>query len=184
MRIVALRPDDRALVLQVARLLVEGFGEQEPDAFPDMRSALAEVRKSFGPGRLSRVAVDPPRTALGWIGGIRLYRGRTWELHPLVVRPDRQRQGIGRALVRDLERQIARQRATTIFLGTDDVDGRTSVAGVELYPDVLGKARRIRNLHGHPYEFYEKLGYTVVGVLPDANGPGKPDIFMAKRARR
>jgi len=49
---------------------------------------------------------------------------------------------------------------------------------------VLGKARRIRNLHGHPYEFYEKLGYTVVGVLPDANGPGKPDIFMAKRARR
>jgi aminoglycoside 6'-N-acetyltransferase I len=62
-------------------------------------------------------------------------------------------------------------------------DGRTSVGGVELYPDVLGHAKRIRNLGGHPYEFYEKLGFVVVGVLPDANGRGRPDIFMAKRVR-
>lgn len=33
----------------------------------------------------------------------------------------------------------------------------------------------------HPYEFYQKLGYSIVGVLPDANGFEKPDIFMAKR---
>jgi hypothetical protein len=30
-------------------------------------------------------------------------------------------------------------------------------------------------------EFYQKLGYVIVGVIPDANGFGKPDIFMAKR---
>ncbi len=30
-------------------------------------------------------------------------------------------------------------------------------------------------------EFYQKVGYTVVGVVPDANGLGKPDILMAKR---
>jgi aminoglycoside 6'-N-acetyltransferase I len=180
-RIVDLRPRDRALVRQVARLLVDGFREQEPEAFPDMRTALAEVRRSFGSGRLSRVAVEPPGTALGWIGGLRLYRGRTWELHPLVVRRDRQRQGIGRALVRDFERRLARRAATTIFLGTDDVDGRTSVAGIDLYPDVLGHARRIRNLRGHSYEFYQRPGFAVIGVLPDANGRGRPDIFMAKR---
>lgn len=184
MRIVDLRHRDRALVRQVARLLVDGFREHEPDYLPDMRAALAEVRRSFDPERLSRVAVERPGTALGWIGGIRRYRGRTWELHPLVVRPDRQCRGIGRALVRDFERQVARRGTTTIFLGTDDVDGRTNLAGVELYPDVLGRARRIRNLRGHAYEFYQKLGYVVVGVLPDANGPGRPDIFMAKRVRR
>ena len=43
------------------------------------------------------------------------------------------------------------------------------------------KIRDIRNLKGHPYAFYQKLGYTIVGVMPDANGRGKPDIYLAKR---
>ena len=184
MRIVDLRPRDRALVRQVARLLVDGFREHEPDAFPDVQVALAEVRKSSDRERLRRVAVEAPGTALGWIGGIRHYRGRSWELHPLVVKPDRQRRGIGRALVQDFERQVARRGATTIYLGTDDIDGRTSVAGINLYPDVLGHAKRIRSLRGHPYEFYQKLGFVVIGVLPDANGPGRSDIFLAKRVAR
>ena len=34
---------------------------------------------------------------------------------------------------------------------------------------------------GHPVAFYRKLGYAVVGLLPDVNGFGKPDILMAKR---
>jgi aminoglycoside 6'-N-acetyltransferase I len=32
-----------------------------------------------------------------------------------------------------------------------------------------------------PYEFYLRLGFRVVGVMPDANGRGKPDISFAKR---
>jgi aminoglycoside 6'-N-acetyltransferase I len=31
---------------------------------------------------------------------------------------------------------------------------------------------------------YGKVGYYVVGVVPDANGFGKPDILMAKRLDR
>jgi aminoglycoside 6'-N-acetyltransferase I len=34
---------------------------------------------------------------------------------------------------------------------------------------------------GHPFGFYRRLGFVLVGVLPDANGPGRPDIFLAKR---
>jgi aminoglycoside 6'-N-acetyltransferase I len=34
---------------------------------------------------------------------------------------------------------------------------------------------------GHALTFYRRHGYRIVGVLPDANGAGRPDIFMAKR---
>ena len=33
----------------------------------------------------------------------------------------------------------------------------------------------------HATGFYRRMGYTVIGVIPDANGKGKPDILMAKR---
>jgi aminoglycoside 6'-N-acetyltransferase I len=54
------------------------------------------VLESLEPGRIGRVAIDPDGTVAGWIGGNSSYAGRVWELHPLVVRPDRQGQGVGR----------------------------------------------------------------------------------------
>lgn len=39
----------------------------------------------------------------------------------------------------------------------------------------------MRNFKRHPYEFYQKCGFALVGVLPDANGPGRPDVFLARR---
>jgi aminoglycoside 6'-N-acetyltransferase I len=48
----------------------------------------------------------------------------------------------------------------------------------------LAPLQTIGNLRRHPYEFYQKLGYVIVGVIPDTNGFGKPDIFMAKRVGR
>ena len=70
------------------------------------------------------------------------------------------------------------------MLGTDDEIGQTSLGGVDLYPDIAGQISAIRNLHGHPYEFYQKCGFVIYGLLPDANGFGKPDILMAKRVQR
>ena len=34
----------------------------------------------------------------------------------------------------------------------------------------------------HPFLFYRRLGYVVTGIMPDANGPGRPDIYLSKAA--
>jgi aminoglycoside 6'-N-acetyltransferase I len=97
------------------------------------------------------------------------------------VRVDQQGKGIGRALVADLEQRVKARGGVTLLLGTDDEDNRTSLGGKDLYPDVLQNAMQIRNVGGHPFEFYKKVGFVIVGLIPDANGSGKPDILMAKR---
>ena len=74
---------------------------------------------------------------LGWIGAVRGY-SRALELHPLVVDPDSQRQGVGRALVGALKDRAFLEGFLTLHLGTDDWVGGTSLGGRPLFPNVLG----------------------------------------------
>lgn len=181
MDIVDLRLYDESAVQQAAELLILGFQEHWPDSWTTMESALDEVRGLLKTDYICRIALDDDGSVLGWIGGLPSYEGKVWELHPLVVHPDYQRRGIGRALVHDLEARVRERGGLTLHLGSDDVDGSTTLSNTDLYADLWDKIRNIRNLKGHPYEFYQKLGYRIIGVMPDANGRGKPDIFMAKR---
>ena len=82
-----------------------------------------------------------------------------------------------------LEDEVAQRGGVMLYLGSDDEFGTTSLYGVDLYEDTFEKIKNIEN-KGHPYPFYEKMGYKIVGVLPDANGIGKPDIWMAKKIKR
>ena len=181
MKIIDLSADSPDLIQQAARLLVEGFKENWPNAWPTMDAALNEVNKCLDPERILRIALDDDGTVLGWIGALTEYNGITWELHPLVVDPQRQGQGLGRALVSDLEEQVKQRDGISIYLGTDDENHMTSLSGKDLYAHAWQHIVNIQNLRGHPYEFYQKMGYAIVGVIPDANGPGKPDIIMAKK---
>jgi aminoglycoside 6'-N-acetyltransferase I len=122
---------------------------------------------------------------LGWVGGLPEYDGRVWELHPIVVRREHRHHGIGRALVAAFEAEAAARGAVTVTLGTDDDSGMTSLSNVDLYDDLPRKLADLRDLgRCHPFLFYQKLGYVVTGVMPDANGPGRPDIYMSKRIAR
>lgn len=181
MRIIPFPVDDESADQQAAALLVIAFREHWPNAWPDMESALEEVHECLEAETICLAALDGAGRVLGWIGARPAYGVTGWELHPLVVDPAQQGQGIGRALVRELESEVRGRGGVTIFLGSDDENGMTSLADVDLYPDVAGHIATIRNLKRHPFEFYQKQGYTIVGVIPDANGPGKPDIMMAKR---
>jgi aminoglycoside 6'-N-acetyltransferase I len=172
------RPD---LIEQAAVLLRDAFQNRTED-WQDLESTRQEVLESLAPGRISRVAVDARDNVLGWVGAIPMYRGRVWELHPLVVAKSNRRRGIGRALVEDLERLVAGRGAVTLWLGSDDENDETNLSGVDLYADVPGAIRGFTKIRGeHPCEFYLRLGFRVVGVMPDANGSGRPDIFFAKR---
>lgn len=181
MKIIDLVPENENAVAETAAILVEAFKEHWKSAWQDMESALKEIEESFAVGRISRIAVDENGAVLGWIGGASMYDGHVWELHPLAVKVSKQGHGIGKALVEDLEEKVKLRGGLTIFLGTDDEDDMTSLSGVDLYENTFGKIANIKNLKRHPFEFYQKLGFTIVGVLPDANGRGKPDIYMAKR---
>ena len=180
-KIITLSPDDERAIKQVAALLIEGFKAHVPHAWSHMAAALEEERESFGENKISRIALDRNGEIVGWIGGQSHYDGNVWELHPLVVKPSRQGSGIGRQLVRDLEDIVRKRGGLTVWVGADDEDNMTTLAGVDLYPNVLEHLAQIRNLRRHPYEFYQKLGFVISGVIPDANGRGKPDIFLAKR---
>ena len=181
MKIVDLHPNDTALIEETARVLFDAFQQM---SWPTMDDAREEVLGLFGNDTIRRVALDDEAHVLGWIGAISQYENHAWELHPLAVRPDQQRKGVGRALVQDLEACVRERGAITLYLGTDDINNQTSLGGVDLYPNVFEHITRIQNLRNHPYEFYQRMGFVIVGVIPDANGFGKPDILMAKRVRR
>lgn len=165
---------------QTAELLYLAFRDRAA-AWPSIESAREEVIKSLTPGKLSRIAIDDGGQVIGWIGTQPQYDGAVWELHPLVVAEQLRRHGVGRALVTDLESAIVARGALTLWLGSDDEIGETSLSNVNLYEDLPAQSLAFQSGGNHPYEFYRRLGFRIVGVMPDANGRGKPDIFLAKR---
>ena len=181
MEIVDLASELEQIREQAATLLVEHF--DEPSGWPNLSSAREEVTHVIRDG-FARGMLDG-ETLLGWIGGLPQYNGRVWELHPLVVRREHRGRGVGRALVAALESEIASRGALTITLGTDDDSGMTSLANADLYSDLPRHIAELRDLgRGHPFLFYRKLGFVVTGVMPDANGPGRPDIYMSKPVQK
>ena len=183
MKIITITPANETIIHQAAQLLTDAFREHWPNAWSTFEDALEEIHEMFEPEKIARAAVDDDGNLLGIIGGILQYDGHVWELHPLAVQPNIQKQGIGRALVEDFEEQVRQRGGLTITLGSDDEDGMTSLSNVDLYEDTWEKIQNIRNLKRHPYEFYQKLGYVITGIVPDANGKGKPDIIMSKRVK-
>ena len=183
MNIISLTSENEHLIKQAAQLLVDAFHKHWPDAWPTLEDGLQEVNEMLDEQRICRAAVNEDGNLLGIIGGISQYDGHVWELHPLAVRPNLQGQGIGRAMVEDFEEQVRLRGGLTITLGSDDEDDMTSLSNVDLYENLWDKVKNIRNLKNHPFEFYQKMGYVITGVVIDANGVGKPDIIMSKRVK-
>jgi len=179
MRIVAFPNNDEPICRQAAELLVEAF--PHANGWPTLDAAIEEVTEALLPERRCRAALDDDGHLLGWIGSMPGYRGRVWELHPLVVRASARGRGVGSELVRDLERTLTVEGALTLWLGTDDDHGETTLAHVNLYPDLLARLAELRAPSTHPLGFYLRAGFALSGVVPDANGRGLHGILLSKR---
>ena len=165
---------------QMAEILLDGFSDTGTAAWSTIEECQKEAQNSLPQERISRIAVDENSKVLAWTIGDGVY-DVTWELELLVVRRDSKLKRIGRKMLIDFENEVKKRKGTSVFIGSDDENNRTSLGGIELYPDPLEHLAKLRNLGGHPYEFYLKCGYTITGVIPHANGFGKPDIWMTKR---
>jgi aminoglycoside 6'-N-acetyltransferase I len=173
----ALAPSRHA---EAARILREALAHL-PSAYNAPGEAEAEVTLRCADGEWLGHAALEGRQLLGWIGAIRTY-SHGWEIHPLVVAPDRQRRGIGSALLAALEARAQSEGVLTLFLGSDDDYGGTNLFGRDLWPDVVSRvAATEATARGHALTFYRRHGYEIVGLLPDVNGAGRPDIMLAKR---
>ena len=161
-------------IMEAAELLIESF----PHSYSSC--AVEEIEKCLNKDRIAIMAVEDDQI-VGFVSAIPQYGITGWELHPIVVRKVKQYRGIGTLLIQALEKEVALKGGITIYLGTDDEFTKTSLSNEDLYENTFDKIMNIKNFKKHPYEFYQKMGYKIVGVIPDANGIGKPDIWMAKR---
>jgi len=177
MTIVDLAAQRPAIRRQAAAMLVAAFPHD--NGWPTLELGLDEIDEIAREGFV-RAGLDG-ENVLGWVGGLPEYRGKVWELHPIVVDKSRRLGGIGRALVAAFEQEARRRGGLTATLGTDDEFGQTSLSDADLYADLPARIAGLRDLGSrHPFLFYRKLGYVVTGLMPDANGRGKPDIYMSK----
>lgn len=142
----------------------------------EMKECLSEDRVAYKATRQGEL--------LGFISALEAYKPYGWELHPLVVEDNARKMGVGQKLVEALERALSERGVLTVFLGTDDERFATSLSDGDLFENLYAKMESVKNYKQHPYEFYEKLGYQIVGVIPNANGWNKPDIIMAKNIAR
>ena len=163
-----------------ARILRDALAHL-PSAYNAPGEAETEVaQRSADCDWLGHAALDGKRL-VGWIGAIRTC-SHGWEIHPLVVAPDCQRRGIGSALLLALEARARSEGVLTLFLGSDDDYGGTNLFGRDLWPGVLSHVAAAEvTARGHALSFYRRHGYEIVGLLPDVNGAGRPDITLAKR---
>lgn len=178
MQIINMTQVNKTQIIQAAQILTDSI----PIGWPTLQDAMDEIKERLISENTLLAAIEND-IVIGW-GGILapMYNGNVFELHPLAVRSDKRNQGIGRAIVTALEDEARKQGGLTIHMGADDErgDGETSFANVDLYDDLPGKIINF-TAGTHQSGFYLKLGYKIIGVMPDANGIGKPDIYFGKR---
>jgi len=152
------------------------------DAFPERYSkstAKDEILRLLrGENHIFMVLEEDE--VIGFAGSMRHRYPVAHELYPMVIRVDKRYKGVGKRLLDIIEHRLKDMGVVTLYFGTDIEGCRSSLSGEDLYENFFEKLENIDAI-SHPFLFYRKQGYSVVGAIPDALDHGHPDIIMAKR---
>jgi aminoglycoside 6'-N-acetyltransferase I len=157
-----------SLHAEAAALLMDTFLAIGNTAWPKLESARQALDECIAdPNLCLGMLIDD--WLAGWVG-LRPMYDKTWELHPLVVAPARQGQGVGKALMRALEQRAKAKGLIRIVLGTDDELFETSLSQTDInaiYPPTRWRSHI--NLHVLQPElpwFYLHCDSSITPSLP------------------
>ena len=179
LRIIDLVESDTTHIDEVVEFVYRCFEKYAPDWFPHIAACHEEIQASFDADRRSRVLLDNQDRAIGWIGAIA--DDNLWEIHPIAVSPIAQRNGYGKMLVEDVVTLARKAGAVSVWAGTSDETNSTSFSKLDLYNDPTVAFQNIEAPSDHPVRFWLTTGFSLVGVMPDEEGFGKPGIHFARR---
>ena len=167
---------------KAAEILYKTFIGLGKDAWPDLESAIIEVNECIIEPNIC-IGIMIENELIGWVG-LRPMYSVTWELHPMVIKKEFQGKRFGKILLDELERIARKREIIGIFAGSDDETNSTSLSETDLTGEnIFNEILNIKNRKKHPYEFYKKCGYSIIGIIPNANGIKKPDILLWKDIR-
>lgn len=164
----------------LAHLTFAAAREHSPVWMPDLDAARRELTDALEPQKIGRALLDASGQPVAWVASLHDW-GDVWELNPLIVGIEHQRFGHGQRLVSEIEQLVAARGARTMMAFTSDTVGATSLADCDLYDNTFARLAGVEIRRPHALGFWQRVGYRIVGVVPDAEGPGKPSISLARR---
>jgi len=168
---------------QAVQVLLETFSEANMWPTINEKEALKTVNECLADENIS-IGIKIEDRLIGWIGLRPMYE-KTWELHPLAIKPEFRRKGYGKILINELEKIAQKKGIIGIIAGSDDETNKTSLSEKEITGEnIFEEIKNIKNYKNHPFEFYKKCGFIIIGIVPNANGPKKPDIWLWKDIRK
>ena len=157
---------------QAAKILLESM--QDAEMWPDLDKdgAMETVNESINDENIC-IGIKANDELIGWVTLTPMYE-KTWELHPLAISPKYKNKGYGKILMEELEKLAREKGIIGIWLSSGDETNKTSLSEVEITEkNIFEEIKNIKNLKKHPYEFYIKCGYIIIGIVPNAYGSKK-----------
>lgn len=182
MRIVDLCNEDDGVVEQVATLLMGGVFAHQSHTWTDKTTALDEIGESFEANHISRVGFDDSGKLLGWAAGYSIYNGYIWQVYPLALTAFNL--DIGHRLLQDFEEQVRAHGGLGILLSIDVELTLPTLHEKDLSTDPWQHIISLQHLDNHRIEFFRQLGFAIVGIIPNAQGRGKPNILLERSVAR